>query len=326
MRLQILIPQYNETEEIIKPLLDSIAIQQNVDFEKDIGVIIVNDGSDIHLSNEFLSKYPFKIEYYLNEHLGLPGTREICFNYATADYVMFCDADDMFHTATAVYAIFNEIEKGEFDHLISDFIEESRMPNDFKIPAYVIRERNCPHVHGKVYRRQFLIDNNIHWNASLKCHEDSNYNFLCKHVAKELRQLTTPFYLWRWREKSICRGDDLYMQKTYIYLIDSMEDLIYQFLNRKMKKEAVFYTIRAVHDTYFALNKQAWLDPQNIEYRNITEQRFKKFWSKYKILYQSGSLDTKQQILKGVRIRMYEEGMLFESITFEDWIKHIESL
>ena len=33
MRLQILVPQYNETEETIKPLLDSIAIQQNVDFQ-----------------------------------------------------------------------------------------------------------------------------------------------------------------------------------------------------------------------------------------------------------------------------------------------------
>ena len=46
MRLQILVPQYDETDEIVKPLLDSIALQQNIDF-KDIGVIIVNDGSDI---------------------------------------------------------------------------------------------------------------------------------------------------------------------------------------------------------------------------------------------------------------------------------------
>ena len=116
------------------------------------------------------------------------------------------------------------------------------------------------------------------------------------------------------------------MQKTYIYLLDSVEDLVFQFLNRKMKQEAIFYTMRAVHEAYFTLNKKEWLDPQNIEYRNITEQRFKKFWSKYKILYRSGSLDVKQQILKGIRVRMYEEGMLFESITFEDWIKHIESL
>ena len=64
MKLQILIPQYKETDEIIKPMLDSIAIQQSIDFN-DIGVIICNDGSDVHLSEDFLNSYPYKIEYYL---------------------------------------------------------------------------------------------------------------------------------------------------------------------------------------------------------------------------------------------------------------------
>ena len=40
-KLQILVPQYKETEDIIKPLLDSIEVQQNVDLINDIGVIIV---------------------------------------------------------------------------------------------------------------------------------------------------------------------------------------------------------------------------------------------------------------------------------------------
>ena len=53
MKLQILVPQYNESDKEIKPLLDSIAIQQNVDF-KEVGVIICNDGSDTLLSREFL--------------------------------------------------------------------------------------------------------------------------------------------------------------------------------------------------------------------------------------------------------------------------------
>ena len=66
MKLQILIPQYDETDEVIKPLLDSIEIQQNVNFD-DIGVIIVNDGSEIHLTEEFLNHYSYKIEYYFNK-------------------------------------------------------------------------------------------------------------------------------------------------------------------------------------------------------------------------------------------------------------------
>ena len=69
MKFQVLIPQYKETEEVIKPLLDSIAIQQNVPFNE-IGAVICNDGSDIFLSEEFLNSYPFKIEYYKEPHKG----------------------------------------------------------------------------------------------------------------------------------------------------------------------------------------------------------------------------------------------------------------
>ena len=57
MKLQILVPQYHETDQVIKPLLDSIAIQQNVDFNE-VGVIIVNDGSKVRLSKTFLKSYP----------------------------------------------------------------------------------------------------------------------------------------------------------------------------------------------------------------------------------------------------------------------------
>ena len=52
-KLNILIPQYNEYEIDISPLLDSIAIQQNIDFDE-IGVIICNDGSECILSDTFL--------------------------------------------------------------------------------------------------------------------------------------------------------------------------------------------------------------------------------------------------------------------------------
>ena len=54
MKLQILIPQYKETEDIIKPMLDSIEVQQSINLN-DIGVIIVNDGTDVHLDQHSLT-------------------------------------------------------------------------------------------------------------------------------------------------------------------------------------------------------------------------------------------------------------------------------
>ena len=72
MKLQILVPQYNEDDAILKGLLDSIAMQRGVDFNE-IGVVIVNDGSDVLISREFLQSYPFEIEYWLGDHAGAAG-------------------------------------------------------------------------------------------------------------------------------------------------------------------------------------------------------------------------------------------------------------
>ena len=123
-KLQILVPQYKETDDIIKPLLDSIAIQQNVRMDE-IGVIIVNDGTDVHLTDDFLKSYPYDIEYYLNEHKGVSATRNACLDHATANFVMFCDADDMFYNACGLYIVFREMDNGGFDSLVSAFIEET---------------------------------------------------------------------------------------------------------------------------------------------------------------------------------------------------------
>ena len=103
-KLQILIPQYKETDEVVKPLLDSIAVQQNIDFDT-LGVIICNDGSDVHLSDNLLNAYPFEVQYHLCEHGGVSATRNACLDRATAEYVMFCDADDMFCDVCGLFIV-----------------------------------------------------------------------------------------------------------------------------------------------------------------------------------------------------------------------------
>ena len=45
MKLQLLVPQWNEDETVVKNLLNSIETQQGIDL-KEIGVVIINDCSD----------------------------------------------------------------------------------------------------------------------------------------------------------------------------------------------------------------------------------------------------------------------------------------
>lgn len=324
MKLQILIPQYKEPESVLKPLLDSIAIQQNVDFQE-IGAIICNDGTDVHLSKEFLDSYPFRVEYHLEPHRGVSGTRNACLDYATADYVMFCDADDMFFNACGLYIIFREIENGGFDSLVSAFVEESRNPVD-KSPLYVNHDMDSTFVHGKFHRRQYLVDNNIRWNDALTIHEDSYFNCLCQKLSQNVKYCPTAFYLWKWRDDSVCRHDQKYILKTYNNMLDSNTALVEQFIQRKRLPDAQFYAVSMIYDAYFTMNKNEWVAQENQEYRKAVEVRFKKYYTQFETLFTSCPDNVRSQIIMGIKNRMFGEGLLMETQTFDQWIKHIKSL
>ena len=321
MKLQILIPQYKEPDGVVKPLLDSIALQQSVDFDE-VGVIICNDGSDVHLSGELIHSYPFKIDYHLCEHKGVSATRNACLDHATADYVMFCDADDMFFNVCGLYIIFREIDAGGFDSMVSVFTEETRNPETNEV-VYINREMDSTFVHGKVHRLKYLKNNNIRWNDSLTIHEDSYFNCLCQRLSPEVKYCPMPFYLWKWRDESVCRHDPKYILKTYNNMLDSNTALVEEFLDRRREADAQYFCTAMIFDAYYTMNKKEWIDQENKLYHNAVEKRFSVYFRKFRKLYESIDEKIKMQIVAGIRNRMFGEGLMLESVTFDDWIKSI---
>lgn len=324
MKLQILVPQYEETDEIIKPLLDSIALQQNIDFNE-IGVIIVNDGSDVKLSDKLLTSYPFKIDYIQKPHRGVSATRQAALDKATADYVMFCDADDMFYNMCGLWIIFREIEQGVFDSLISVFIEETKDPVTQE-PTYINREMDSTFVHGKVHRRKYLEKKKIRWNPNLTIHEDSFFNIQCMSLSENVKYCQTPFYLWKWRDDSVCRHDPKYILRTYRNMLDSNDALVQELRKKKAPDKADFYVVFMIYDAYYTMNKPEWINQENQEYRNLTEKRFAKYYKKYKKTWLTFPAAEKMQISQGVRGRSVMEGMEMEHMTINEWLEDIEKL
>lgn len=321
MKLQFLIPQYDEDESTIKPLLDSIAIQQNINMD-DIGAVIVNDGSNVSLSYEFLASYPFGIEYYRAEHKGVSATRNACLDHARSDYVMFCDADDMFYNACGLYIVFREIDNGGFDSLVSSFIEETR--DSQGKPIYISHETDSTFVHGKIHKRSYLIQNGIRWNESLTIHEDSFFNCLCQKLSTNVKYCPTPFYLWKWWDNSVCRHDSKYILKTYNNMLDSNTELIREFLKRGRISDAQFYATSMIYDAYFTMNKQEWISQENVVFRDSTEKRFADYYKEFKDIFFSTDSTVRAQIVMTLKNRMYQEGLILEKTTFDDWIASIE--
>jgi hypothetical protein len=102
--------------------------------------------------------------------------------------------------------------------------------------------------------------------------------------------------------------------------------LVEQFLNRGMKEIAQSYIISMIYDAYFTMNKDEWLNQENKEYRLATEKRFKHYWLKHKKLHDTIPPEIKNQIIMGIKNRMYMEGMVLETLTFNEWIKQVEEL
>ena len=324
-KLNILIPQYNESERDISPLLDSIAIQQNVNFNE-IGVIICNDGSDTILGDDFLQSYPFDIQYFKESHKGVSATRNFLLDKSDAEYVMFCDADDMFYNACGLWIIFREFESGVFDTLISVFVEETRDQNNNV--TYITHDIDSTFVHGKVHRKQYLIDNNIRFNDLLTIHEDSYFTLLTQNCTEpsRVKYCPTPFYLWRWRDNSVCRHDSKYILKTYTNMIDSNSALIDEFVKRDMLKIANTCVGIMIFDTYYTFNKEDWVNQENKEYRDKTEMHFSEYYKKRKDMWEKLSNKEKMMLSGSIRQRSVEDGMVMENITLDDWLKKIESL
>lgn len=317
-KLQILIPQYKEEDSDIKPLLDSIAIQQGIDFEKDIEVFIGNDGSDIKLTEKFLKQYPYPIRYYSFEHGGLAATRGKLQHQATAEYIMFCDADDQFINTIALKLIFSRLD-GKIDALICDFLEEH------KNPFILVPHNNDPiFVHGKIYRRQFLVDNRIEWNPALREHQDSAFNVLARTLAKKTCVCAVPIYMWCENPKSICRHDGKYHSpNTWRAMIDSYDSIITDFSKRGYGECAKYYAVWCLYATYYEMSRETWKEDSMMQNRLETYKKIAWFCRKYDLLIDNLSEEKEKEVNERTKEIAEKKGKLGDMPPFEEWISNI---
>ena len=325
-KLQILTPHWKEDPDEMLPLLDSIALQQAVDFS-DIGMIIVYDGDQATElpEEEWKKKYPFDIEFVRIPHGGVSAARNAALDNATATYIMFCDADDMFFHMCGLNVILREIDMQEFDSMTTLFIEETKEHNT-GLTVFLQHPNDVTFIHGKVHRRMYLVENNIRFDPKLKIHEDSYFNVLCRSLSPRVKYHPTGVYLWRWRDKSICREDPFYLQKTWPQLIDSSDALVDELTRRGLIDKAQFHCVCMVFDTFYALNTPKWLLPENKKYRYIAEKRLRDYLRKHKAKWNAVSEQDKITWSQNLRERYIKDGMSLETTSPVQWLRHVEGL
>lgn len=228
MFLQILINHYHESEEVVKRLLRSIdeqTIVQNGSF----GVLIYNDGDDVLLSEEFLSKFSFPISYKVLEHRGVCATRNALLDDATADWVMFCDADDCFHSSLGLYRLYKATNDLTVDVIGSLYEKETLNDDSF---VYTPMQRDTLRLHGKIFRRQYLIDNGIRFPDELPHSGDMYFLWQAYNLKPNYAWLRESFYIWKYNPDSVTRKDPFARLKAYPMMLRNYELLADKLLER----------------------------------------------------------------------------------------------
>lgn len=313
--IDIIIPAYN-AHKCIENALNSILMQT---ITNKIKVYIINDGSEKDYK-EIINKYNKYLnitEYDLKSNKGPGYARQYGIDHTTSKYIIFIDSDDIFYTNTSIESLYKTIENEKSDIVISNFYEETNN-------GLILHNEKDIWLHGKIYKRTFLKNNNITFNNSYS-NEDTGFNklvFLNDLTYTTLDEIT---YIWKNNPDSITRKNNC--EFNYIGLKGFVENITNSIKkyekNNNINKERIanlsYETILEIYYNY-------------IEYKNhnkrdilIWLKDIYKIYLKYKKYLTNENKDQINQkiIIKSIEITDNNK-LINNTLSFDKFIKSIE--
>ena len=278
--IDIIIPCYN-AHVTIEKTLNSIVIQSIKDKVK---VLLVDDASKDNYDS-IVNKYKNYIDISvltLKENVGPGIAREKGLSKTKSKYIMFVDSDDLLMTAYSLEELFNGIEEG-YDYVISAHYNEKT--------GYI--GPNGGDLHGKIYRRKYIEDNDIHFNGT-RVHEDNYFNNYVYLSGAKVLNLDTCTYYYVYNKKSITNDNSSEIDNLEIYFKNCMELInIAKEKNFDKVRLSVFASIkyRYVERLYERVNK---------EEKKKLDKLVKKYIPEYKDYKGLGTKDGAYKILNNV--------------------------
>lgn len=218
-KVSIIIPCYNADEYLIE-CLDSI-FNQTID-KSLYEVIIIDDKStddSFDILTEYEKKYPNDIVFIpLEEHIGKPGVaRNIAMQYARGTFIMFADSDDLLES-DCLEIMVDKIEKTNCDivscgysmfdkdgEIACDNLEniEYDLSDINNLKLLFLSEGNRTSAWGRIYRKDFLIDHNIHFSEDYHIAEDMFFWHNAMLNAQKTISIEPVLYRYRVKSDSI---------------------------------------------------------------------------------------------------------------------------
>lgn len=309
--VNIIIPTY-KARETLPRALDSLVSQTKTMFL----VTIVQDGDGEDYTDiiiEYTRRGLHITHLNLSDNIGPGLARQFGMdNDNQSDYFMFLDADDML-MPRAIEVLYTEAKKTGADLILSDFyIERSHQP------GMVLKCKNAPVTwcHGKIYKAQYLRNNDIRFRSDLRLNEDSYFNLVAANCTTNKCWIEETTYLWRANPNSLTRTGqerDFFIQSWTQYVKGQVWALIK--IASIIKTINVNVVAKTLLNIYEHCMKALYLklDISVVELKQLGQETFFK-----------NSLQTQQfwnTINETLRAStLFDNSLFFFKLRFNDWL------
>ncbi len=223
-KISVIIPAYNAERFVIHSVNSALAQTM-----KEIEILVIDDGSTDNtvqvLTEHFSAENRVKI-IKQPQNMGVGEARNRGIKEATGDYIAFLDSDDAM-MPEALQTLYDAVEDADvvsspgcmftktenppddLSELSADDLTPIVLNIEFEVnsPVYIPEDlkeriegwskRNFNYViWNKLFRRQFLIENNITF-SHLSMAEDHIFTFKCVFHAKKYRMIPDSYYIYR---------------------------------------------------------------------------------------------------------------------------------
>lgn len=336
--IDIIIPVYNAENSLFN-CLASISCQTLID---KITVTLIQDGDGKDYS-KIIKVFEDKIDIKLiklEKNSGPGIAREIGIQNTNNEFIIFCDADDMFFCNLSVEYLYTNIKEKNNNITCSYFLGESI--NDKNEKEYIEYTDVNVWLFAKIYKRNFIKNNNIHF-SNTKYNEDIFFIMQCESFCdnNDFLMVERFTYLWKYNENSLTRYKNT-EQKHEICLkaLEAQINNTIEYFNWLMTK-IKFTELNEIHiEWLFSLIFKLYLDYQRLFYEedkdffNLYKQTLKQLLKQYlKVIYYPIKNLLNEDEINTIYSRITysyalksEEGKRYKPIcSFDDFIQFIEA-
>lgn len=323
-RLSIIIPIYNG-EKTLKPLLDSIFIQDN-NFLKE--VLIVNDGSTDNLINMIQQYNNKKIILINKKHSNAGDSRNVGIRKATGEYIWFIDSDDIISN-DALNCIKNKLEEvpdvsiiefayllyDEKHNLIKDTFKNDKIIfnnhkikniNYFSINDYPLLLTSNAYPWNKIYQTKFIKNNKLNFSSTI-VHNDLFFKLSTEMLAEKISFINQALYTHCINKITgqLTQQKNLVRTESLMAALNAVDDFI---LNHKINKNVKLYYL------VFKFNVISWaftlVEKEDNAYRLLYSYYIEKLYkiSSAELLFVYSSTYTNKQSRDLIKRTTRKEG------------------